>query len=191
MIRIKKFTEQVITIDEIKTLYMRDSIPEGWFIHGRRSDTLATGRQIELSRSWSTALYYATESGYIYFVKPDKSNIFDVTIRDNALWLGEKLIKDYEEGELPSSLSDYVRRLFDSLNSEQDVINQFADDINPNNIADSANFWDFSDNSIIMWLYDTTNKTFFITSDGAVDISGDIYQTGATIVQAAVKRLVD
>lgn len=189
MIEIKRIAESTLTKKDALSFYNNDNLPQGWYLHGRNNTSIKTGRQLEFTRNWGTAMFYATDSGYVFLVKPKDSEIYDLSVHSTKLV--NKILEDYEDYNLPYSLQELTDEILNRSNNRKEAVEMFTDAINPLDIVDTAEFWDAIDGGAIEWLYNTTDKTFFVTKyNDAIDISGDIYQTAEQILIVSVQELI-
>lgn len=170
--------------------YLNNIVPNGWFVHGRKGNSLNTGRQIEYSKNWDTATGYATKDGNVFMVKPNPGETIDMTDYDTAYKVASSFFEDYENGELSPTNEEIAQNYLQNSDGDIDeAIETMIEDLNPENIADTAKFWDSGILDPYIWIYEKTDKTFFITQEGAIDISGEAESNANEVIKISTKEL--
>lgn len=173
--------------------YEERDVPEGWYVHGRagRKD-LNTGSVIQLTKDWDIADQYAGKSGSKWLIRPkDSAKIFDMTDHDVLKMVVDRFMSDYEDGNLPSSLDDFVNSDY----SDEENRDRISSSFNPDDIVSSAEAYDVP--AAASWIYGTFGAEFIITNDGAVVIDidsvesvmvpdGDYYYQSSTVSTGAL-----
>lgn len=157
-----------VTPDVARSLFERDTIPEGWMVHGRygRQD-LDTGSVIQLSEDWGVAESYG-KNGSMWMIKESSpETLLDLSGQNTAdmAKVVEKAIKDYEAGALP--WADDVRQAIGRDPTIDDIEYAVRSEFAPKNIVDSAQAFD--NEGWVSWLSDSfQGKAIIKTPDGGV-----------------------
>ena len=163
--KIKAFKGEESKKKDATYFWKKRTIPEGSYVHGGSSDILNVGHVLFGSKSWEIAEAYKHQhNGALWMFTINKgTKLFDVGLSSNLRSLRKKLWDDYHKGKLDmySDLSSYLDYV--------DTPEELDDSLNPEDIVDSAGFWDVP--SFVEWFYDTYEKDAVVTDDGIVVIN--------------------
>jgi|GEM_PF-6339572 len=164
-------SKQMISKDEALAYREKGEVPEGYYVHGRQGkQDLETGHVIQMTKDWEIAKQYAGATGSEWLIKePSKKDIFDATNPDNTLRMANKAFSEYKDGTLHPEVENFVAAAIQNANGNIKEAKQlFAKELNPENIVESAQFWDASSDAS-NWFYERTGKSFIKTANnGAI-----------------------
>jgi hypothetical protein len=157
------------TPEQAKEFHDSGELPEGWYVHGRRGrQDLETGFVLQFSKDWNVADGYAGKNGSVWMVEPASEEVtFDATDYEACEKLASQFFDDYENGALQYEEENMAKAFLENNHGDRgDAEIDFARELNPKHIVESAVFWDGG--SEIDWFYRKTGKLFIKTNDGAV-----------------------
>jgi lambda family phage portal protein len=137
-------------------------LPDGWFVHGRagRQD-LQTSNVLQLTQDWDVSEQYAGQDGSEWMITPSKNaSIADMADEEIAQQIASKFLQAYKNGELSPELDDIAASI------REDDIESFLEELNPDDIVDSAKMWDSRE--FCAWVYDTIGIDFVTVDSGAI-----------------------
>lgn len=165
--------------------YLRDEVPDGWYVHGRggRQD-LNTGNVIQMTRSWEVADQYARDRGSRWIIRPSSDAIvLDLSGQHTsdmdrvvAAALDDFETGAHDFGAVVGDIESSIGRDADTADIEAAIRSSFS----PENIVNSAEAYD--NWSWAGWLADALGVDFVHVKGGAVAI-GD-YAVDAVKVPA-------
>ena len=165
--------------------YLRDEVPDGWYVHGRggRQD-LNTGNVIQMTRSWEVADQYAKDRGSRWIIRPSSDAIvLDLSGQHTsdmdrvvAAALDDFETGAHDFGAVVGDIESSIGRDADTADIEAAIRSSFS----PENIVNSAEAYD--NWSWAGWLADALGVDFVHVKGGAVAI-GD-YAVDAVKVPA-------
>ncbi|ASV44048.1 hypothetical protein PBI_SCTP2_33 [Salicola phage SCTP-2] len=160
-------------------LMAHDTVPEGYFVHGRHDGEIKDKPILQVTKNWNVAEQY----GVPFILRPNNQATI-VNFDDNNLV--EKVASKYVEDYMDYDSKIHPGEInLDEQNSFEDNVEIIKQALTPDNIVDSAQFYDTRD---IEWLSDYFhNEPLVIHWDNAtsgVIIDPDL--EGVDYVQADV-----
>lgn len=145
----------------------------GWYVHAANKPLLErnTG-YITLFVEGDKWLDVSHYGDFFNFVNPTIS-VYIGDIEDEIL---EALKEDYEEGKLSPDLESWLESSGEEIDWDESV----RDPLNPNDIIDTAGWWDNPD--FTSWFNERFDYNFITTYDGAVLFSAEEFEGDLVVV---------
>lgn len=174
----KKFAEKIKikSIKEklnLKNNILPNKLPEGFYVSGRKTENFESQNTtlMMFSQSYDVAEFYkGKKEGSTWIITANnKTNIKNANDENLQKTVIKDLLEDYEDGILDIEIDDLIN-FYD--NAEEGINEIIEKGFNPDNIVDSAGFWD--NPALAAWFQNRyENIDMLETNNGALVFNPD------------------
>jgi hypothetical protein len=155
---------------------VESDVAEGWYVHGRRnSDDLMSEfskHEIYVSSEANVADMYSGRKGSIWQIRPkNEAKILDANDDNTVDNVVGKLFRDYNRGDLDSSLRDIIDLTVEQY-GRKEAFAKIKETLQPKDIVEDEGL--YSDTAFFNWLYENYGFDFVKANRGGLAINPEM-----------------